>query len=91
MDAPVKNEYLDQVVASQQRVEAELKARAVAGGATRGLPGGSLGVRITGLWRFKTVVVPPNVYVVHTRYTPVDVLWYHALQQVQVMVNTGRF
>jgi flotillin len=27
----------------------------------------ALGVRITGFWRWKTVVVPPNVYVVHTR------------------------
>ena len=24
-------------------------------------------VRITGFWRWKTVVVPPNAYVVHTR------------------------
>ena len=23
--------------------------------------------RITGIWRWKTVIVPPNVYVVHTR------------------------
>lgn len=27
----------------------------------------SLGVRISGWWRWKTVVVPPNMYVVHTR------------------------
>lgn len=27
----------------------------------------ALDVRITGFWRWKTVVVPPNVYVVHTR------------------------
>lgn len=27
----------------------------------------SLGVRITGFWPFQTVVVPPNMYVVHTR------------------------
>lgn len=26
-----------------------------------------LGVRISGWWRWKTVIVPPNVYVVHTR------------------------
>ncbi len=29
--------------------------------------GRAIDTRITGLWRFKTVVVPPNVYVVHTR------------------------
>lgn len=29
--------------------------------------GPSAGHRVTGWWRFKTVVVPPNVYVVHTR------------------------
>ncbi len=27
----------------------------------------ALGVRITGFWPFQTVVVPPNVYVIHTR------------------------
>jgi flotillin len=27
----------------------------------------AIGYRITGFWRWKTVVVPPNVYVVHTR------------------------
>lgn len=27
----------------------------------------ALSVRITGFWRWKTVVVPPNVYVIHTR------------------------
>jgi flotillin len=31
-------------------------------------PGGNaVDVRITGFWRWKTVVVPPNAYVVHTR------------------------
>ena len=33
-----------------------------AGGATS-----SVDYRVTGFWRWKTVVVPPNVYVVHTR------------------------
>ncbi len=27
----------------------------------------SVGYRVTGFWRWKTVVVPPNVYVIHTR------------------------
>lgn len=30
-------------------------------------PAASVEVRITGLWRWKTVVVPPNAHVVHTR------------------------
>jgi flotillin len=31
------------------------------------LPAPSVNYRITGFWHWKTVVVPPNVYVVHTR------------------------
>jgi SPFH domain/Band 7 family protein len=31
------------------------------------LAGRAIGYRVTGFWRWKTVVVPPNVYVVHTR------------------------
>src|SRR5262249_7156665 len=34
------------------------------GGAPRGR---AISYRITGWWRWKTVVVPPNVYVLHTR------------------------
>lgn len=70
------NAYLDQVVQEQARVEGELRGRhrapqaygsrdfdaAPAGGST----GGAVEYRVTGWW-FKTVVVPPNVYVVHTR------------------------
>ncbi|MFY0583898.1 SPFH domain-containing protein [Cystobacter fuscus] len=80
---PVRNEYLDQVREQQQRVEVDLKARkmvaqvqAPMGGRARALaavaapreiPGNAVDVRITGFWRWKTVVVPPNAYVVHTR------------------------
>src|SRR5262245_12731637 len=32
-----------------------------------GAPTGGVDVRITGLWRWKTVLVPPNAFVVHTR------------------------
>jgi hypothetical protein len=100
------NEYLNQVVQDQARVEGELKnwrqraplqaplapaAEEVTAQATPA-PGGSvryrnllgrlseggtgtepdhsvqaIDYRITGFWRWKTVVVPPNVYVVHTR------------------------
>jgi flotillin len=79
---PVRNEYLDQVREQQQRVEVDLKARkmvapaqmpmgqrarALAIAAPREIPGNAVDVRITGFWRWKTVVVPPNAYVVHTR------------------------
>jgi flotillin len=83
-----RNEYLDQVIAEQAMVEADLqnwsapakkRRRAevqaqVQGGApplppddSRDDAGGALGVRVTGWWRFKNVIVPPNAYVVHTR------------------------
>jgi hypothetical protein len=90
------NDYLNQVVREQARVEDELKTprkrRQLAlpavkpGGAEaeavkrKGEPASSdfevslgeqavqpVDYRITGFWRWKTVVVPPNVYVVHTR------------------------
>ncbi len=77
------NSYLGEVLQQQQRVDLELKrkvavpaaiARAAApgpvgGGGAGGSGGGGRAIdyRITGWWRWKTVVVPPNVYVVHTR------------------------
>jgi hypothetical protein len=83
------NDYLNQVVQEQARVEGELRQRrqapAMAGLLARDLPvtakpssgeiniaegspgGTAIDYRITGWWRWKTVVVPPNVYVVHTR------------------------
>jgi hypothetical protein len=80
---PVRNEYLDQVREQQQRLEVDLKARKVMpmsapsqampprrarGGAVHGeSPGNAVDVRVTGFWRWKTVIVPPNAYVVHTR------------------------
>jgi hypothetical protein len=91
------NDYLNQVVEQQARVQGELRqqvARAVRKPAAAGAPapgvvkfrkgvkaldddfddedeeapaaGLAVDYRITGFWR-KTVVVPPNVYVVHTR------------------------
>jgi len=104
-----ENDYMQQVMANQQRVEVDLKAKralapanrmalqrapqamppqvaAVDGmarlsdeetGRFRASPSAGLGateisatavdVRITGWWRWKTVVVPPNAHVVHTR------------------------
>lgn len=61
-----KNEYLQQVMASQEDVEQQLKRRTQALGHQ---PGGvtSTNYKITGFWRFQNVIVPPNMYVVHTR------------------------
>jgi len=87
-----RNTYLDQVVAQQERLEADLRSkrsyasaapavaapgaplRAAAGGAGPGGPGpagrsgtGAVEIRVTGFARWKTVLVPPNAFVVHTR------------------------
>lgn len=92
---PPRNSYLDQVVAQQQRLEVDLKAkrapmnapaplrqgrRSETGeiaiqqieGAMRAQGGGqplsnAVEVRVTGFGPWKTVIVPPNAYVVHTR------------------------
>jgi hypothetical protein len=90
------NDYLNQVVAEQARVDKELRPRqqvlalpeaAAARGLGKGMPefrtgataraeldeeepsssGPTVAYRITGWFRWKTVVVPPNVYIVHTR------------------------
>jgi regulator of protease activity HflC (stomatin/prohibitin superfamily) len=44
--------------------ELRLQAMAAAGG---GASSGAVDYRITGWWRWKNVIVPPNAYVVHTR------------------------
>ncbi len=100
MSAENRNEYLDQVVAQQERLEQDLRAKRSAPAAmqpaagsapapqsrSRGLSvgfgggrgGGGVGgvtppapsavdVRMSGFWRWKTVLVPPNAFVVHTR------------------------
>jgi flotillin len=100
------NDYLEQVMANQQRVEGDLKAKramspargrmnmmnaspaqasphipqavlvnedtgryraATAAAAPSIVDGPAVDVRITGWWRWKTVIVPPNAHVVHTR------------------------
>jgi flotillin len=90
----MKNEYLEQVKAQQQRIEVDLKAQrapspnmippaAAAAGMAIRMPGQkpanisasgmadnlgqAVNVRIVGFWSWKTVIVPPNAYVVHTR------------------------
>jgi flotillin len=101
-----ENDYMQQVMANQQRVEVDLKAKRVlapvnremrqrispsaqvqiatsdlarmasdeqtsrfravpAAGAESTTP--AVDVRITGWWRWRTVIVPPNAHVIHTR------------------------
>lgn len=67
-----RNEYLDRVVAQQQVLEEDLKSKRRTPapppereGTDRGRP--AVEVRTTGFWRWKTVLVPPNAFVVHTR------------------------
>ncbi|TQM26159.1 SPFH domain-containing protein [Nocardia bhagyanarayanae] len=91
---PVKNTYLDQVVAQQAALEDDLRTRkpAAVGAPAPSAPGappqprsplakrsarvgpsaqgqgtGPVEVRVTGFWRWRTVLVPPNAFVVHTR------------------------
>ncbi len=78
-DDSSKNSYLDQVVVEQQRLEENLKVKkampmsvARSRGAMVQAPSepasaNAVEVRITGFGRWKTVLVPPNAYVVHTR------------------------
>lgn len=69
------NAYLERVVAQQAALEEDLRPSkmatpAVAGGpAPRGgaQPNNGVAVRVKGVGRWKTVLVPPNAYVVHTR------------------------
>ncbi|GIH29284.1 hypothetical protein Aph01nite_75940 [Acrocarpospora phusangensis] len=72
------NAYLEQVVAQQAVLEDDLKAsrrqgplakreRALGGPAPERLTPGPVDVRVTGFWRWKNVLVPPNAFVVHTR------------------------
>jgi hypothetical protein len=54
----MRNAYLEQVVQEKARLEQDLKVCTT---------GPNLGVRITGFWRWKNVIVPPSCYAVHTR------------------------
>jgi flotillin len=77
--SPERNIYLEQVKAQQQQIEVDLKSNRASNfrversrrlaGEGGPVSGGTAGidVRITGFWRWKSVVVPPNVYVIHTR------------------------
>jgi regulator of protease activity HflC (stomatin/prohibitin superfamily) len=95
------NEYMEQVMANQQKLAVDLRAKRQLAPAKRGAagapaipepqgaedtgrfavarqrfaapatsepaPAASVDVKITGWWRWKTVIVPPNAHVVHTR------------------------
>ncbi len=76
------NSYLDQVEQQQQALEQNLKARRQKMPPPHAAPalaraqamvevaqptGNAVEVRITGFGRWKTVIVPPNAHVVHTR------------------------
>lgn len=81
MSEPQKNTYLEQVMQQKMQVDDDLRVKRAPSPMSQAAPrrhggGGSVaipepetanGVRITGFWRFKNVIVPPNVYVVHTR------------------------
>jgi hypothetical protein len=73
---------MEEVIQQQQAVAQELRkphkmaapagqmqrARRGGGGDEGGAASGNgVDVRVTGLWRFQTVIVPPNAWVVHTR------------------------
>jgi hypothetical protein len=77
-----ENAYLQEVLEQQERVQQELRCPPPSRAAAQSpLPRGTapsagpvppalpqaVPYRITGFWRWRTVVVPPNVYVVHTR------------------------
>jgi SPFH domain / Band 7 family len=76
MSSEQSNAYLDRVVAQQAALEEDLRPsksaaplmkRARAVGGSPPAPANGVAVRITGYGRWKTVLVPPNAFVVHTR------------------------
>ncbi len=78
-----ENVYLEQVLQKQDQVDRKLRRhQAFVGGQVAPAPGAptpapesdegeavgrAVDYRITGFWLWRTVVVPPNVYVIHTR------------------------
>jgi SPFH domain / Band 7 family len=52
---------------AQMQAQNVLPMRRAAAAAVAERTGTAVDVRITGFWRWKTVIVPPNAYVVHTR------------------------
>ena len=76
-NANSQNMYLNQVVQQRVQLENDLKKRKAPrrsldsdGALTAAAPvspAASCDVRITGWWRWRNVIVPPNAYVVHSR------------------------
>ena len=76
-ESQMRNAYLEQVVQEKAQLEEDLRVRKrklapaeprrFGFAPERESSGQSLGVRITGFWRWKNVIVPPNCHVVHTR------------------------
>ena len=62
----MKNEYLERVQAGTAEIQQKLRSTSVNEHADDSL-GAVVNTRVTGLWPFKTVIVPPNAFVVHTR------------------------
>lgn len=71
----MQNSYLDQVVEQKAQLEEDLKGHRMKRMSASVAPAPEVSragtnacdVRITGFWRWKNVIVPPNAYVVHTR------------------------
>jgi flotillin len=77
----VSNSYMNEVIEQQQQVAQELRKMPAPASPRRqrmlvpgivaepqaGGTGNGVDVKITGFWRFQTVIVPPNAWVVHTR------------------------
>lgn len=63
----MKNEYLERVKAGTEEIQQNLKSASVGIASGGSALGPVVNTRVTGVWPFKTVVVPPNAYVVHTR------------------------
>ena len=63
----MKNEYLEKVQAGTEEIQQKLKSSSLQDHVDEGGIGAVVNTRVTGIWPFKTVIVPPNAFVVHTR------------------------
>jgi hypothetical protein len=63
----MKNEYLERVQAGTAEIQQKLRTASVNEHADDDSLGAVVNTRVTGIWPFKTVIVPPNAFVVHTR------------------------
>ena len=62
----MKNEYLERVRVGTEAVEKDLRSSGSSSDSSSDTSSVAT-TRVTGIWPFKTVIVPPNAYVVHTR------------------------